>query len=70
MDHSNGGRACNIRHAFAVAKTGQYQPSSCMIRAVPETRIELPGVGHGPTLVADAQVALVRDFLREGLRDR
>ena len=28
--------------------------------------VELPGIGHAPTLVAEDQVALVRDFLVDG----
>jgi pimeloyl-ACP methyl ester carboxylesterase len=30
------------------------------------TLVELPGVGHAPTLVAPDQVAVVSDFLRQG----
>lgn len=43
-----------LRHDDAVAMTGRG----------PRARlVELPGIGHAPALMADDQIALVRDFL-------
>jgi pimeloyl-ACP methyl ester carboxylesterase len=38
-----------------------------MTRRGPKAKlVEVPGVGHAPTLLQPAQIALVRDFLLEG----
>ncbi len=41
-----------------------HETAEAMTQRGPKARlVELPGVGHAPTLVADDQVALVREFL-------
>jgi pimeloyl-ACP methyl ester carboxylesterase len=41
-----------------------HETAQAMTQRGPKARlVELPGVGHAPTLVADDQVALVREFL-------
>lgn len=43
------------------------QTSAEMARRGPRARVvEIPGVGHAPTLMEEAQISLVRDFLLEG----
>jgi len=49
-----GAQSDILRHDDAVAMTGRG----------PRARlVELPGIGHAPALMADDQIALVRDFL-------
>jgi pimeloyl-ACP methyl ester carboxylesterase len=37
-----------------------------MTRRGPKARrVDIPGIGHAPALDTDAQVALIRDFLRQ-----
>ena len=44
-----------------------HETALAMTRRGPKARlVELPGIGHAPTLVAPEQVALVREFLLEG----
>ncbi|HSV71581.1 MAG TPA: alpha/beta hydrolase [Methylibium sp.] len=44
-----------------------HDTAIAMTQRGPKPRlVELPGIGHAPTLVADAQVALVREFLLDG----
>lgn len=44
-----------------------HATAQAMTQRGPKARlVELPGIGHAPTLVADDQVALVAGFLREG----
>lgn len=41
-----------------------HETAQAMTQRGPKARlVELPGIGHAPTLVADDQVALVKDFL-------
>jgi pimeloyl-ACP methyl ester carboxylesterase len=45
-----------------------HETAQAMTQRGPKARlVELPGVGHAPTFVADDQVALVAEFLREFL---
>ena len=44
-----------------------HETAQAMTQRGPKPRlVELPGIGHAPTLVADDQVALVAGFLQEG----